>query len=199
MIILEGWTDMVESAGFYRSEAWAYPTQYINLIRRYSDSSPMTLRFEAEGADFFFDTTEENLGGGYSDRSLDVEMIPNEQGWYVGWVEPGEWLEYVDVQVGRGTYLFSARVATSRRDTSMHLLLRGIPATALPFTNDTFQFVKLGETYLSAGRHNFRILFETSDIKLDWFFMKQTTAGRPRQLHTNVTSKNLAGIIKGCI
>jgi hypothetical protein len=49
LTLLEGWTNMVESAGFYRSDHWEYPTQYISIGRKYADPTPATLRFQAEG------------------------------------------------------------------------------------------------------------------------------------------------------
>jgi hypothetical protein len=61
LTLLEGWTNMFESGGFYRSDDWEYPTQYIDIARKYANPTPATLRFQAEGADDFFDRTPENI------------------------------------------------------------------------------------------------------------------------------------------
>ena len=134
-------------------------------MRRYADPEPETLRFEAEGADAFYDTTTGNAGGKYADRDLDVDEIPG-GGWHVGWVADGEWLEYQDVELGCGTYRFTARVGTRDGTKSMHLVVGGVvlPSVALPDTGDVYQFenVHMGEMQLSAGRYNMRLVFEST-------------------------------------
>ena len=111
-----GWWNIPVGAGFYRSLAkeGSYPNLYINTIRKYADPEPKTLWFQVEGADRFKDTTSQNLGGKYANRALDVGALRDSSGFYVGWTEPGEWLEFQNVYLGCGTYRFTARVAASR-------------------------------------------------------------------------------------
>lgn len=178
-ILLEGWTNMVESAGFYRSLDWRYPTQYINIVRRYADPEPETLRFQAEGADRFSDTTESNLGGKYADRALDVGRLNDNTGWYVGWTEAGEWLEYQGVELGCGTYRFTARVATRSAGKKLRLDLGGLPSIELPETGgiDVYELVHLGVVKLSAGTYNLRLEVEsTGGLNIDWFFLKRSSS-----------------------
>ena len=60
---MEGWDDVREHAGYYRSKAWeGGPSQYINLIRNMVNPTPETLRLQAETADIFNDTTGEGEG-----------------------------------------------------------------------------------------------------------------------------------------
>ena len=33
-VLCEGWTDIAESAGYYRSRAWRFPNQYIEIVRQ---------------------------------------------------------------------------------------------------------------------------------------------------------------------
>jgi len=186
-ILLEGWTDMIESAGFYRSDEWLYPTQYINLVRRFSDPTPETLRFQAEGADAFFDTSIENEGRHYANRSLDVRALDDGSGWYVGYTVAGEWLEYQNVQLGCGTYRFTARVATRESsdrkvrmqvwDAETSTIYRNMSSVEIPSSGGLNNYIlcHLGETKLYAGTYNLRLLFEsTGSLNVDWFFLKRS-------------------------
>jgi DUF5010 C-terminal domain len=144
-----------------------------NLVREYADSSPQTLKFEAEGADFFYDSTPENLGGSYSERALDVGAFPDDKGWYVGWVESGEWLEYVDVKLGCGTYHITAWVATTRSNAKLRLLVydksegpdtpvlggHSNPVIPLPNSEDEFFLITAGHLTLQSSRYNFFFAF----------------------------------------
>src|SRR5262249_14967987 len=49
--LLEGWTDIFESAGYYRSVAWSSPNRSIGVVREYADPTPETIRFQTEAAD----------------------------------------------------------------------------------------------------------------------------------------------------
>lgn len=175
LIMHEGWTNMAETSGVYRSNDWTFPTQYINIVREYSDPEPETLLLQAEGADAFEDTTPENIGGQYANRSLDVGALDDNTGWYVGWTEPGEWLEYKEVKLGCGLYRFSARAAsTMETGARMRLALGSLPSIPVDGTGGSFDLVHLGEIQLTAtGKYDLRIVFETESIDLDWFFVKR--------------------------
>jgi hypothetical protein len=80
LTVLEGWTDISESSGFYRCAnptAWTTPNQYIDIIRSYTDLRTVTLRLEAEGCDSYGDTTTGNSGGAFlrAGEDLDVRLI----------------------------------------------------------------------------------------------------------------------------
>jgi len=179
-IIMEGWTDMIESAGFYRSNDWNYPNQYINITRRYSDPEPETLKFQAEGADRFYDKTGSNEGGKYADRALDVGLLNDNTGWYVGWTEPGEWIQYDNVELGCGTYRFTARVASARPGGTIRLDLSGLQSVTIPNTDDmnAYELVHLGEVQLARGTYDLKIIFESGGVNLDWFFLKRSAGCR---------------------
>lgn len=180
-IFLESWTNWAEGAGFYRSNSWSYPNQYNSIVRKYADPEPATIRFQVEGADKFYDTTSGNELGEYADRALDVGRLADGSGWYVGSIKAGEWLEYQNVQLGNGTYRFTARVATNAPGKKMHLVVGGIslPSVELPNTGGlgNYQLVHLGEIPLKAGVHNLRLAFDTSDgLNVDWLFLKRGAA-----------------------
>jgi hypothetical protein len=175
-ILLEGWTDMTENAGFYRSNEWRYPSQYLNIVRRYADPEPETLRFQAEGADSFYDLTSGNSGGEYRYGDLDIGRLDDNSGWFVGWTSAGEWIEYQEVQLGCGTYRFTARVAADSSGEKIRLALPGLKSVTVPSTGDSndYHLVHLGETMLDAGTYDLRIVFKTGGVNLDWFFLKRS-------------------------
>lgn len=177
-IIMESWTNWAENAGFYRSNSWSYPNQYIGITRKYAEPEPQTLRFQAEAADRFNNPGNTNQGGQYADRGLDVGRLADGSGWYVGWIKAGEWLEYENIQLAKDTYRFTARIATDSPGKKMHLVVGNVslPAVELPNTGGlgSYQLVHLGEVPLDAGVQNVRLVFDTSGgLNVDWFFLKR--------------------------
>jgi hypothetical protein len=176
--LLEGWTNVVESAGFYRSVAWDYPNQYINLVREFADPDLATLRLEAESADTFVDATPQNLGGALRAGALDVGRLAEPSGWFVGWTDAGESLTFRDLALPCGTYRLTARVATPLDGTSLHVELAGrtLPARAVTKTNgwNDYRLVHLGELTVGAQRTDLRVVFDSGGLNLDWVFLKKT-------------------------
>ncbi|HVE16893.1 MAG TPA: DUF5010 domain-containing protein [Chthoniobacterales bacterium] len=178
--LMEGWTDVEEWAGLYRSlnANWAFPNQYINLVRRYSDLRTVTLKLEAEGADSYYDTTTGNAGGKFRrSGDLDVRDINGGNGWQVGWTAPGEWLEFKDVFFSPGNYKFPIRYACGGANT-MRLYVDGValPDVTVPATgsSDAFDTISLGSKTLTGGTHTLRVYFVTGGVDLDWLFVRKT-------------------------
>jgi len=176
-ILIEAMNNMVESGGYYRSEDWAYPTQYLNLMRRYTDPEPETLQFQAEGADTFNKFNPMSMSGRYSDRGLDVAQLSDGTGWYVANTEAGEWIEYQDVFLGCGTYRFSARAAgiPLNGPSLLRLDIADLGTVAIDQDGgDVYKFYHLGQaTIFSDGNFKLRVVFETGNVNLDWFFIKR--------------------------
>mmetsp|Transcript_40986 Transcript_40986/g.98148 ORF Transcript_40986/g.98148 Transcript_40986/m.98148 type:complete len:614 (-) Transcript_40986:214-2055(-) len=185
--LLESWTNMAESGGFYRSDDWTYPTEYINIVRNYTDPEPETLLFQAEGADGFSDTSDGNQLGEYSVEGTDVDIGRIEDGaggWYVGQIASGEWLEYRDVFLGCGTYRFTARAATLDDSLTIMRLDLGpefqgdLRSRVIRSTGgvDQYDLFHLGQVELPKGKYNLRLWFESAGggIRVDWFFLKRS-------------------------
>jgi hypothetical protein len=176
--LLEGWFNVRENAGFYRSPRWAYPNQYINIIRNFADPAPPTLRFQAEAADAFEfqDTTKVNTGGTYRAGKLNIARIQG-GGFYVGWTVAGDWLQFENVKVGCGTYRFTARVSTTT--VSQRIALQVSQAKQSPVivanTRGSWANVHLAQVDLRAGEYNFRVNFVTGKVNLDWFFLRRSS------------------------
>ncbi len=175
--LLEGWTNVVETAGFYRSNAWAYPNQYINIVREYADPNVTTLKLEAEAADAFVDFSGENLGGTYRDGALDVGRLREPQGWFVGWTEGGESLTFRDLALPCGTYRFTARVASPVEGQSVHLEAgaRVLPQAQVTKTGgwDAYGLTHLGEVKLPQGRYDVKLALDTGGVNVDWVFLRR--------------------------
>lgn len=101
-----------------------------------------------------------NKGGAYRNDGVDIEPCSDPEGpeSNVGWLEPGEWLQY-SFSVGiEGTYEVSARVAAPTMGGAFQLLVDHTPAVdhvAVPATGGWQQWEKVpcGKTTLSAGQH----------------------------------------------
>jgi hypothetical protein len=142
--LLEGWNDVREWAGFYRcgnSPRYNFPSQYINIVRRYTDLRTRTLRLEAEGADAYHDTTPGNSGGAWR-RFGDLDIRPlGTSGWAVTATAAGEWIEFKEINFSAGNYRFPIRYAALASRT-VRLLIDGVPLpdVVLPATGGTNSF-----------------------------------------------------------
>ncbi len=177
--LLEGWTDIAESAGYYRSDTWRYPNQYINIVREYSDPETETLRFQAEAADAFFDTTPGNTGTFYRDGDLDIGRLSDGRGWYVGWTEPGEWIQFKEVWLACGTYRFTARL-NGPAGGRLHLEVDGVSLgpvdVVLGSTLGNWRLQPLGTCTLAPGRHDLKLVFDSGDMSVDWVFSRKASS-----------------------
>ncbi|HWZ90874.1 MAG TPA: DUF5010 domain-containing protein [Polyangiaceae bacterium] len=184
--LLQSFTDYADSAGLYRSAAWDFPNQDLNLIRRYGDLRTVTLRLEAEGCDRFQDTTTGNSSGAFRRTGdLDVRALASRSGWAVTDTAPGEWLEFDDVDFSAGNYEFIANYATTDGDRtntpSSKLLQLAVDGTKLPpalvpgsANAEDFSAYFLGQATLSHGPHTLRLTFLDGQVDLDWLFLKKT-------------------------
>ncbi|MEO0849486.1 MAG: carbohydrate-binding protein, partial [Cyanobacteria bacterium J06648_1] len=148
---------------------------YIDLV------TPEDIRIEAEdylddyysSDQTFYDTDYENQGGGYRNRSVDIEPTSDIGGGFnVGWIEAGEWLTYsVDVPYD-GNYQVVGRVA-SDIDTS-HSLDVSIDgqATTLSFGDtggwQSWTDVVGDDLYLTAGTYEMRLDMGSSGFNVNY-------------------------------
>ena len=178
--LLEGFCDILENAGSYRSlnAAWPTPNTFLSVIRQYSDPVTLTLRMQAEAPDRYYDSTPTNLGGTYRVDSLDVYQLP-QHGWKVGNTTAGEWLEY-DVLFSYGFFRFTANLAPLTSNTSVLLTIDGgsvastvSSSVSLARVNTSFSLLWLGDVFVRGGQHQVRLTFVTGSVELDWLFLKK--------------------------
>jgi len=131
----------------------------------------------------------DNLGGEYSEGSLDIGKLsgPN-GGWYVGWTEPGEWIEFPAIQLGCGVHRFTARCSS---DGETHRLRLDLPTLSTQVVStagfSAYENIHLGEVHLSGGELDLRVLFETGGVNIDWLFVKRVT-GCTQSVNQSATS-----------
>jgi hypothetical protein len=179
LTVLEGWNDVREWAGFYRcgnSPRYDFPSQYINIVRRYTDLRTRTLRLEAEGADAYHDTTPNNSGGAWR-RFGDLDIRPlGTNGWAVTATAAGEWIEFKQINFSAGNYRFPIRYAATASRT-VRLLIDGVPLpdVVLPATGgtNTFDTFSLGATAIAHGVHTLRLYFVDGGVDVDWIFVRK--------------------------
>jgi hypothetical protein len=179
LIVLEGWNDVREWAGFYRcgsSPRYNFPSQYLNIVRRYTDLRTSTLRLEAEGADAYHDTTPGNSGGAWR-RFGDLDIRPlGTSGWAVTATAAGEWIEFKEINFSAGNYRFPIRSAAAAART-VRLLIDGVPLpdVVLPATGGTnsFDTFYLGSAAVAHGVHTLRLYFVDGGVDVDWIFVRK--------------------------
>ncbi len=179
--ILYSYTDITDSAGYYRSAAWDYPNRYLNLVRRYSDPPTRTVQLQAENCDKYFDTTTGNSGDVFSRTGdLDIRALSG-SGWAVTNTAPGEWIEFDNLDFSAGNYEILARYSESSSGggavDELGLSIDGQPLAPVLLPDsanvDSFQLTSLGTSFFPYGPHRLRVTFETGLVDLDWLFVKK--------------------------
>ncbi|WP_394175980.1 carbohydrate-binding protein [Thalassotalea litorea] len=84
----------------------------------------------------YHDIDDENWGGAYRwDVGVDIEATDGFTN--VGWIDPGEWLNYaIDVQTA-GTYVLTMRVASAQDNGQFHIEIDGVNITGPVITPNT--------------------------------------------------------------
>ena len=123
-------------------------------------------RIEAEDYDAggegvaYHDTTPGNEGGVYRLDDVDIEPLIGSAGHNIGWIRPGEWLQYtVNVSAG-GAYTLRVRGASRWGEPSLSLLVDGSPAAIVPiYINESYDDFGLtsATVNLPAGEHRLRL------------------------------------------
>ncbi len=130
---------------------------------------PASLPGRVEAEDFdtggegtaYHDVEPENLGGVYRPtEGVDIETLPDSNGFNVGWIRPGEWLSYTVNVSSAGTYDLRVRGASSWGHPSFDLSVDGAPVATVPVAEtasyDVFALTNASVT-LPAGRHELRL------------------------------------------
>jgi hypothetical protein len=119
----------------------------------------------------YHDTTTGNLGGQYRSTDVDIEHA-SDGGLNLGWIDPGEWLNYT-VNVGKtGTYTVTLRVA-SPSGASLHVGFNGPSAgtwqsVSVPATGgwQNWTAVSVSVT-LGAGVQQMTLWFDTGGLNVE--------------------------------
>lgn len=194
LVLLEGWTNVIESAGWYRSlegndprgctrsgdqNAVDYPNQTLNIVQRYANPDNDYVELEGEVADDYFDTDAGNNGGAYratnpggsgcTYNDLDAGRDGNTH--FAGWIVRGEWITWRDVYLPAGTYRLTIRYSTPNTNVRVCGRANGgvqlctpIPATGGWANWSTYA---IGDIPLHKGLSSFRLDFIQAPLNVD--------------------------------
>ena len=121
----------------------------------------------------YHDTSPGNAGSQYRDDNVDIWLAENSpEGYYVGSIASGEWLEYTTDVVGAGQYRIDLRVTTPNSGGQMQLALDGgdlAGLIAIPNTGSWEAWQTVSATAnLSAGQHVLRAQIIVGGFNLNW-------------------------------
>jgi beta-glucanase (GH16 family) len=113
-----------------------------------------------------------------SEQGTIIEQTTDSLGGYnLGWVEPGDWMEY-EIEVKKaGQYSISFRIATGRKNAQIELvdtLGKVICTTPIDNTHrwQTWQTFSSNPFELKAGNQNIKLRITGDRISLNWFEIK---------------------------
>jgi hypothetical protein len=199
--VIEGWNDVREWAGIYRaisSPRYDFPSQYVNIVRQYTDLRTVTLRLEAEAADAFMDTTAGNSSGQVYRRSgdLDIRALTG-SGWAVTNTAANEWIQFNKIYFSPGNYKFPIRYSAATAGKRVRLYVDGtsLGDVTLPSTGNvnTFDTISLGQKTLAWGTHTLKIQFLDGAVDLDWLFIRKYDPMISFHASTGYVSAELGG------
>jgi hypothetical protein len=119
------------------------------------------------------DVADGNAGGAYRATNVDIQVADDVDGGYnVGWIEPGEWLEYTVEVPADGDYSLVSRLA-GYNDTTLDVAVDGeqVATVDVPDTGgwQDWTTVDSGTVPLSAGTHTVRVTANGGSFNFNWF------------------------------
>ena len=179
LTMIEGFTDTYENAALWRSTDavyYDYPNQRINIMRRFSkDPYPAELKVEAEGCDFFFDTTDGNDPGSYRVGNLDIDKCEDDLfGWCVVNTAADEWMEWKELPFRAQETSIMIRYRSAAAASVSFTVGEGesavqLTAVSLPATNG-WATVEAGKiTFAENGLHTVRLNIVSGTPDINYF------------------------------
>ncbi len=194
-VLLEGWTNVIESAGYYRSvegndphsctqandnNTIDYPNQSLNIVQRYANPGNNYVELLAAAADDYSTSNSGNTGGAYrvthpADNASctynDLSIYQNGNGYFVGNVTAGEWLRWRDVYLPAGTYSLTIKYAAQDTGKQVCPQVNGtaLPCVTLASTGSytTFATATVGTIALHKGLSNFKLMFPQPNLNIE--------------------------------
>jgi hypothetical protein len=187
--LIEGITDVEENAGLYRGatesypycgpmdqrpagQAWAFPNQYLNMVRETGNPGLRYAEFQAEAADtaVSFNATGSGLYRRAADK-LDIQYTSaNQSNWSVR-LDAGESLTFKSIQLDTGNYRLHVRYAAAA-PVSVRLWTDGTLRTTatLPATGslDTYNLAYDSTLFLMyLAKRDIKLEVVTGDARID--------------------------------
>ena len=128
-----------------------------------------------------------NRGGVYRNDGVDIEPCTDQtsNGYNVGWIEDGEWLQYTIPVEKQGNYTLSFRIAAKQEGGKFYLTMDGqqvgsnmnVPKTG---GDQRWQTLEMKPVFLESGTHTFRIRIDTGGFNLNFFKAQPAPRARAR-------------------
>ena len=143
---------------------------------------PIALPGRIQGEDYdagcnnfaFYDIDQANQGGEYRNDPVDLAVAEDVgQGYYLGWLRDGEWIQYTVSIAKAGTYLMQLRVASEGDGSSMRLQLDGVdlgPAIDIAPTGgwQVWETLDLPAVSLPEGEHVLKVVVDDGDFNINF-------------------------------
>jgi hypothetical protein len=113
----------------------------------------------------YHDTSSGNSGGAFRSTNVDLESASS-GGYNIGWIDPGEWVQYSVNVATAGSYTVQFRVAAAGNGGTFHLEMNGASVTGtltIPNTGGWQNWQTLTQTVtLGAGSQSARLVFDSA-------------------------------------
>jgi len=126
--------------------------------------------------------TTPNQGSVYRNDGVDIEPCSDKEtnGYNVGWIEDGEWMQYTVNVSETGDYRFQFRIASDGHDGTLKVKIDGqtvVDGLSLPATGgwQNWQTVSAPAVKLEEGSRKIRILASTGGFNLNYMDVEQAT------------------------
>ncbi len=213
LTLVEGFSDWEEDAACFRvrnqdasgntlgyaSTYYDYPNQRLNLLRQHgSHPFPVELKFEAESCDYFGGAAGGNgQVNYYRNGNIAIEPTSDAGGGYdVGWIQPGEWLEWEQVPMQGSQMHLQVRVASPNNNCQIHFVVDGTsyPAFTIPSTGgyQTWATVDSGSIhqFTKGSLHTVRLVCDTGGFNLNyWKYHNDIPIGANVRLQSKTNNK----------
>jgi len=124
-----------------------------------------------------YDSTDGNAGGEYRTDNVDIQSS-SIGGFNIGWIEPGEWLEYTVDVVTAGTYDIVAQVASPSQGGSIHFEFSGATNTQSNTINfagtnnwQSWATTDSATVQLNSGTHVVRLALKSGRFNIHSFLL----------------------------
>ncbi|HVR84564.1 MAG TPA: cellulase family glycosylhydrolase, partial [Planctomycetota bacterium] len=131
----------------------------------------------------YSNTDTVNHFGQYRTDGVSIEVTSDTGGGYdVGWISPGEWLDFTVTVAASGSYDVSFRVASATTGGTLHLETGGTNLTGtvtVPGTGgwQTWQSLPAVPLTLSAGTQTLRLVFDSGSLNLNYMTFSASGSG----------------------
>lgn len=151
-----------------------YPGMTIHIeAENYTNSDPWGSTNGVEGTDYH-DLTAGNAGGYFRAENVDIGLFPDYSGFYVGWIDNGEWTRY-ETMCGGNNYRLKVRYARGTAGNgTVHFTVDGVTyggSISLPSTGNwnTYSFAYSPAFYLPPGVHSVKMIADNAPFNVDYF------------------------------